>query len=111
MLKRSNKGVDGNSSGTSGGIAMLDDQLPSEQDRKATLGCLAAILNITFASHERVDIVSNTPNTLSNAGESSGSLKSQGDDNKSERVQDDQWLGLAGSFHGRHVTKLESWIT
>ena len=22
-----------------------------------------------------------------------------------------QWLGLAGSFHGRHVTKLESWIT
>jgi len=67
-------------------IAMIEDQLPSEQDRKATLGCLAAILNITFASHQRVDIVSNT---VSNTGESSGSLKSQGDDNKSEGVQDD----------------------
>ena len=85
MLKRSNKGVD-SISGGSGGIAMLEDQLPSEQDRKATLGCVAAILNITFASHQRVDIVSN--NTLSNAGgSSSGSLKSKGNDDKI--LQDD----------------------
>ena len=86
MLKKSSKGVvDSNSSGGSG-IAMLEDQLPSEQDRKATLGCVAAILNVTFASHQRVDIVSN--NTLSNAGgSSSGSLKSKGNDDKI--LQDD----------------------
>lgn len=84
MLKRSNKDVDSNGSSGGSGIAMLEDQLPTEQNRKATLGCLAAILNITFASHQRVDIVSN--NTISTGGSSSGSLKTQGDD---KSVQDD----------------------
>ena len=40
--------------------AKLENHLPSEQDRKAVLGCLAAVLNIMFASHERVDCLIDT---------------------------------------------------
>ena len=42
-----------NNSSSSGGKNGAD--LPSESDRKAAIGCLAAALNITFAAHKRVE--------------------------------------------------------
>jgi len=39
----------------------LLENLPSEQDRKAVMGCLAAVLNITFAARQRKDIVRAAP--------------------------------------------------
>ena len=64
--------------------AKLENHLPSEQDRKATLGCLAAVLNIMFASHERVDRVIDSMKSGVSSGGSSGSLKSQNDAGEKE---------------------------
>ena len=64
---------------------LLENHLPSEQDRKALLGCLAAVLNIMFASPQRQQIDSMLKSGVSSGG-SSGSLKSQDGGGKKEEV-------------------------
>ena len=64
------------SSNSSGGNGDLLSSLPSEQDRKATMGCLAAVLNIMFTARQRVDNVDKKS--------SSASLKSQADDSQED---------------------------
>ncbi|KAL9182962.1 hypothetical protein ACHAXT_004241 [Thalassiosira profunda] len=46
----------------------LDDRLPSEQDRKATLGALAAVLNIVFAARRR-ETITELPKSKGGSGE------------------------------------------
>lgn len=50
----------------------LSENLPSEQDRKAIMGCLAAVLNNMFGARQRVhDIVVSTSTATVATGSSS----------------------------------------
>ena len=82
-----NNGISG---GGSSGVCTEGQQtsfdLPSEQDRKAVMGCLAAVLNIIFAAHQRVE---KSKTVASAANESSGSLKSQENEEKDNALSPD----------------------
>jgi hypothetical protein len=74
------------SSKSSGGDEDLLSSLPSEQDRKATMGCLAAVLNIMFTARQRVDNVDKKSSSTTSPSRdySSASLKSQPDNSQED---------------------------
>ena len=86
MVDNNNSISGDGSSGVSTEGQQTSFDLPSEQDRKAIMGCLAAVLNIIFAAHQRVE---ESKSVASAANESSGSLKSQGNEEKDNALSPD----------------------